>query len=91
MNIRYVHLKGGCRFDATIAGVHKGSTMRDSTRDFIGYVPLPDAAFNVGAIVRALKRDRYQGWISLEPHVPEADVLEFYKQEIPYLRRLIAD
>ncbi len=89
-HIRYVHLKGGCRYDAGIAGVHKGSTMRDSTRDFIGYVPLPDAAFNVDAIVRALKRDGYNGWVSLEPHVSEKDVLEFYKIEIPYLRKLLA-
>jgi sugar phosphate isomerase/epimerase len=91
-HIRYVHLKGGCHFSPAHAGVFKGSAMRDSTRDFIGYVPLPDAAFNVAAIVRALKRDGYRGWVSLEPHVPTAtDVLAFYEQEIPYLKALLAD
>jgi sugar phosphate isomerase/epimerase len=53
-------------------------------------VPLPDAAFNVDAIVRALKRDGYKGWVSLEPHVSVKDVLEFYKIEIPYLQKLLA-
>lgn len=89
-HIGYVHLKGGCLYNAAIAGVHKGSTMRESTRDFIGYVPLPDAAFNVEAIVRALKRDGYNGWVSLEPHVTEADVLKFYQIEIPYLQHLLS-
>lgn len=89
-HIGYVHLKGGCLYNPAIAGVHKGSTMRDSTRDHIGYLPLPDAAFNVEAIVRALKRDGYQGWVSLEPHVSEENVLNYYKVEIPYLRRLLA-
>jgi sugar phosphate isomerase/epimerase len=89
-HIGYVHLKGGCLYNAAIAGVHKGSTMRESTRDFIGYVPLPDAAFNVEAIVRALKRDGYSGWVSLEPHVAEQDVLAFYHREIPYLRNLLS-
>lgn len=89
-HIGYVHLKGGCHYHAAIAGVHQGATMRDSTRDHIGYVPLPDAAFNVEAIVRTLKRDNYQGWISLEPHVAEVTVLEYYKCEIPYLRKLIS-
>jgi hypothetical protein len=64
--------------------------MRNSTRDFIGYVPLPEACFNVEAIVRALKRDGYKGWVSLEPHVSENHVLDFYKIEIPYLRQLLA-
>ncbi len=90
-HIGYVHLKGGCRFNPGIAGVHQGSTMRDSRRDFIGYVPLPEASFNVDAIVRALKRDGYEGWISLEPHVGPADALEFYKVEIPYLQKLLAN
>ncbi len=88
-HIRYVHLKGGCRFNPDIPGIHKGSTMRESTRDFIGYLPLPEAAFNVEAIVHALKRDGYQGWLTLEPHVASENVLGFYQKEIPYLRRLI--
>jgi sugar phosphate isomerase/epimerase len=90
-HIGYVHLKGGCHYDASIAGVHQGSSMRDSTRDFIGYVPLPEASFNVAAIVNALRRDGYTGYVALEPHVKSAeDVLAFYQQEIPYLRALLA-
>jgi len=90
-HIGYVHLKGGCLYDASIAGVHKGSNMRESTRDFIGYVPLPETTFNVEAIVRALKRDGYTGYVALEPHVQTAEVLEFYKQEIPFIQALLVD
>jgi sugar phosphate isomerase/epimerase len=64
--------------------------MRDSTRDFISYVPLNEAAFNVEAIVRALARDGYDGWLTLEPHVTGAAILEFYKREVPYLKKLLA-
>lgn len=87
-HIRYVHLKGGVLYDEALDGVHRGSPMRDG-RGSIGYVPLPEAAFNVEAIVRRLKRDGYNGWVSLEPHVTGTALLDFYAQEIPYLRRLL--
>ena len=89
-HIRYVHLKGGCYYDAAAENVFKGSTMRGSTRDFIGYLPLQEAAFPVEAIVRRLKRDGYNGFITLEPHVPPAHALSYYERELPYLRHLIA-
>ncbi|BCM88310.1 hypothetical protein IAD21_00141 [Abditibacteriota bacterium] len=90
-HIRYVHLKGGCHFTPSLKGAHQGSAMRNSERDFIGYVPLPEAAFNVEAIVRRLKRDGYQGWVVLEPHVAGTHLLEFYAQEVPYLRALLEE
>lgn len=88
-HVRYVHLKGGVFYNSALSGVHKGSAMRDSERDFIGYVPLGEAAFNVEAIVRRLKKDGYQGWISLEPHVSIEHLLGFYALEVPYLRGLL--
>lgn len=89
-HIRYVHLKGGCYYDASNTGAHKGSLMRESTRDHIGYVPLPEAAFPIEAIVRRLKRDGYSGFVTLEPHVPVSALLGFYTIEIPYLKALFA-
>ena len=44
----------------------------------------------VEAIVRALKRNGYQGLVSLEPHVSEENVLKFHDIEIPYLKKLLA-
>ena len=89
-HIRYVHLKGGCHFDPALPGVHQGSTMRDRTDAHIGYLPLPAAAFNVEAIIQALCRDGYDGWLTLEPHVPARDLDHYYAIEVPYLRQLIA-
>ena len=88
-HIRYVHLKGGCHYDASRQGVFKGSTMRGTDRDFIGYLPLPEAAFSIEPIVRRLKREGYKGFITLEPHVPAAHVLEYYAIEIPFIQNLI--
>ena len=87
-HIGYVHLKGGCH-DFGQPGVHQGSLMRHSTRDHIGYLPLSQAAFNVAAIVNQLRSDGYQGWLTLEPHVPAEVVPEFYRQDLAYLRELL--
>ena len=94
-HIRYVHLKGGARYDPRRAArdkdstIHKGSPMRDPRDGHIGYVPLPEAAFPIEAIVRHLARDHYDGFVTLEPHVPPDALLEFYEIEIPYLRALL--
>ena len=86
--IGYVHLKGGC-YDTGRQGVYQGSLMRHSTRDHIGYLPLGQAAFPVAAIVHQLQADGYQGWVTLEPHVPAEVVPEFYRQDLAYLRTLV--
>ncbi len=87
-HIGYVHLKGGC-YDAERPGVHRGSLMRNSSRDHIGYVPMDEAAFPIEAIVRTLKADGYKGWVTLEPHVAAEFVPEFYVRDLAYLRSLL--
>ena len=88
-HIGYVHLKGGC-YDAPRPGVHRGSLMRNSSRDHIGYVPMDEAAFPIEAIVRTLKADGYAGWVTLEPHVAAEFVPEFYARDLSYLRTLLS-
>jgi sugar phosphate isomerase/epimerase len=87
-HIGYVHLKGGCQFTER-PGVHLGSTMRNSSRDHIGYVPLDEAAFPIEAIVRTLNADGYAGWVTLEPHVAAEFIPEFYVRDLAYLRGLL--
>ncbi len=87
-HIGYVHFKGGCHY-VERQGVYKGSLMRHSNRDYIGYVPLDQAAFSVDGIVRRLQADGYQGWMTLEPHVPSNAIPEFYQQDLAYLRSLL--
>ncbi len=87
--IGYVHLKGGCYFSDR-PGVYQGSLMRNSSRDFIGYVPMDEAAFPIEAIVRTLRADSYPGWVTLEPHVPANVVPEFYERDLGYLRTLLS-
>ncbi len=88
-HICYVHLKGGCHFRPEASGVHRGSTMRES-QERIGYLPLPDAAFPIDAIVRRLKQGGYAGFVTLEPHVPSEALEEFYAIEVPYVKGLIS-
>jgi sugar phosphate isomerase/epimerase len=88
-HISYVHLKGGCHYRPDVKNMHKGSLMRDSTLENIGYVPLPEAAFPIETIIRRLKADGYTGFVTLEPHVPADALLDFYEIEIPYLKGLL--
>lgn len=90
-HICYVHLKGGCRYIEANKDSYRGSTMRGSQRDFIGYLPLPEAAFPIEAIIRRLKADGYTGWVTLEPHVPEEAVSDYYRREVPYILSRIID
>lgn len=87
-HIAYVHLKGGCHF-VDRPGVYQGSLMRHSGREYIGYVPLSEAAFSVEGVIRRLKADGYKGWVTLEPHVPAFVVPEFYARDLAYLRTLL--
>jgi len=88
-HIAYVHLKGGCLFHEDRAGVHQGSLMRDSETQRIGYLPLPDAAFGADAILRRLVKDGYNGFVTLEPHVPAEYVRAFYEAELPFVRSFL--
>jgi sugar phosphate isomerase/epimerase len=87
-HVGYVHLKGGCYY-ADRSGVYKGSLMRHSSRDHIGYVPLDEAAFSVDGILRVLKADGYKGWVTLEPHVPSAVIVEVHKRDLAYVQSLL--
>ena len=87
-HIGYVHFKGGCHY-VEREGVYKGSLMRHSRGDFIGYVPLSESAFPVEGIVRRLNADGYKGWVTLEPHVPPAALAEFHKRDLAYLQSLL--
>ncbi len=86
--IKYVHLKGGCYYPAGAS--YKGSPIRGYTDRFAGYLPLPESAFNVEAIVRCLTTIGYNGYIALEPHVPADVVPDFLREEAPYLQRLLS-
>jgi len=95
-HVRYVHLKGGCIYTDAPSNsgnesdrLHKGSLMRDSRHQHIGYVPLPQAAFPVEGILRQLQADGYRGFVTLEPHVPTTSLASFYAAEIPFLQALL--
>lgn len=87
-HLGYVHLKGGCH-NADRAGSFQGSLMRNSLRDHIAYLPLSESAFPVEAIIRRLQAIGYDGWLTLEPHVPSAVVPAFYALDLAYLRALM--
>ncbi len=83
--IGYVHLKGGIRYDERW-DCYRGGLMRGRRGAWIGYVPLPDAAFNVERILQRLQDDKYDGYVTLEPHVPSEALMTYFDIEVPYLR-----
>ena len=87
-HIGYVHFKGGMVY-AGGAGVHRGGTFRGSTDRYIGYGPLAASAFDVAGVVRRLRRDGYDGFVTLEPHVPPEHVETLLAADVAYLRKLL--
>lgn len=88
-HIRYVRLKGGCRYVEGRPDIHRGGLMRGSDMERIGYVLLPDAAYPTDAVLRRLQADNYSGFVTLEPHVPADFVTAFYDREIPFVRSFL--
>lgn len=85
--IRYVHLKGGCHYDP-VSRPHdaKGGTMRGSPDRFIGYTSIADGVVNADGVLRRLAHDGYDGFVTLEPHVPPQRAEELYALDIRYVR-----
>jgi sugar phosphate isomerase/epimerase len=89
--IRYVHLKGGCRYEPRLRpGDHRGGALRGGEERFIGYVPLSEGAANVDGLIGRLARDRYTGFVTLEPHVPPERLVDLLEVEVPYVRARLA-
>ena len=53
----------------------------------IHYCPLPEGAVNIEGLLTQLREDKYNGFCTLEPHVPPRLVEEYYRVEVSYLRR----
>ncbi|MGH2560882.1 MAG: sugar phosphate isomerase/epimerase family protein [Thermomicrobiales bacterium] len=88
--VRYVHLKGGCLYDPTHRPRDKrGGTMRGDSDRYIGYTSIPDGCVNADAVLRRLADDGYGGYVTLEPHVPVEQAIDYYRIDVPYVRERI--
>jgi sugar phosphate isomerase/epimerase len=86
-HVRYAHVKGGCRYRPDLLPhAHRGGTLRGIPDAHIGYVPIADGAVNVDGLLQRLARDGYDGFVTLEPHVPPAEAEAYYRAEVPYVR-----
>jgi len=88
-HIGYVHTKNGCLHDPSVHDeVGRGGTMpRSGEGQYIHYCPLPEGAVNIEGLLTQLRKDQYEGFCTLEPHVPPQYVEDFYRVEVSYLRR----
>lgn len=84
---RYVHLKGGCLYDAERRPRdHRGDTFRGSEHLYIGYTTISDGVVNVDGVLRRLADDGYDGFVTLEPHVPPEQAMASYRADVSYVR-----
>lgn len=85
--VRYVHLKGGCRYHPERRPRdRRGGTLRGSEDSYIGYTSIPEGAVNADGVLRRLARDGYAGFVTLEPHVPAEQALDYYRIDVPYVQ-----
>lgn len=87
--IGYVHLKGAAIFDPDRHPEYaRGGTLTGAHREgHVLYPPLPDAAFNAAQVLARAIRDRVSEFCMLEPHVPPTHAEDYYRVEVPYVRR----
>lgn len=86
-HIRYVHLKGGCRYNPQVRPQdYRGGTLRGSKDAYIGYTFISEGVANTDGILRRLAQDGYTGFVTLEPHVAVADALAYYKADVLYMQ-----
>lgn len=87
--IGYLHLKGGCSY---VPEWHpewgRGGEMTGSrSGGHIFYPPLNKAAYNVEQLLTFALGDHVSEFCMIEPHVPASRVEDYYRVEVPYLRR----
>lgn len=89
-HVAYMHLKNGCLYDPASHPEHRrrSAVTGRPGEHYIYYPPLPEGAVNIEGLVAQLARDGYQGFCTLEPHVPPDLLEEYYRVEAAYARRL---
>jgi sugar phosphate isomerase/epimerase len=91
-HIRYVHLKGCCRYDPQIRpNDHRGGLLRYSKDAYIGYTSIEEGVANADGILHRLVQDGYTGFITLEPHVTVADAMTYYARDVTYMRERLKE
>lgn len=89
--IAYVHVKNGCQYipevhpEHWMNALHTFAPPNDS--NYIFYPTIPDGAVNIEGFLARLKRDGYSGFCTLEPHVKPNKLMDYYKIEIPYMKK----
>jgi len=86
--IAYVHVKNGCIFNPKVHPEEgKGGPFTPPNEStYIFYTPIPEGAVNNEGLITKLKKDGYNGFCTLEPHVRSFQkLMEYYKIEIQYM------
>ena len=87
----YIHIKDGCIYNADDISQNPrcvGGEMSGANKGSIYYPIMGNGVFNIPAEIRALKAIGYDGWCTLEPHVP-IDLWGLYiTKEVSYLKNL---
>ncbi|MHB1365077.1 MAG: sugar phosphate isomerase/epimerase family protein [Eubacteriales bacterium] len=88
-HIAYVHIKNGCIYNDKL-NYHShsiGSPMSGANAGHSIYYPtINEGAVNIDGLLSCLKKDNYNGFITLEPHTTPDNVESYYKTEVEYLR-----
>jgi sugar phosphate isomerase/epimerase len=83
--IAYVHMKDGARYRAEDYADDARLWHEHDDRWYVA-LPLGEGAVNQEGLLRRLRQDGYEGFLTLEPHVPEAHHDETCANAFRYLR-----
>jgi len=86
-HIAHVHVKNGCHFRPEVHDkLAKGGNFAPPNDDkHMYYPPVPDGAINIEGFLNRLKKDGYDGFCTLEPHVEGSMITDYYDIETRYM------
>lgn len=87
--VAYVHIKNGCVHNPEFnpPKAWKGGAMTGCwSGKYIQYTLPTSGAVNITGLLDKLIEDRYEGFVTLEPHSTYENVIDYYQVAIPLLR-----
>lgn len=84
-HIGYVHLKNGMKFNPRFHALPSNDYLwRDKSGDYV-CCPLGEGAINFESLLRDLSTDGFEGFVCLEPHVPQEILFETFRNGLNYV------
>lgn len=85
-HIGYIHLKDAVKYDPERHGPEKKNLIFKDLSGRSICVPFGRGAINFEGLLGSIRASNYRGFLTIEPHVPHAQLEETYRADIAYVK-----